>query len=121
MAKHAKFVVALHPEDARLILQEVLTAARYRYSWEHQQRGLAEKGSKTKAALLGVFSMYYPYSLQIDLNGDDTVTVSLFQASTGMMGGAIGITKVRKELDALVTATRLAYEAKGVLRHLDIG
>lgn len=120
MAKYVKFLVT-DAEAARGVLHEVLTHHQYRYSWESPHRGLAEKGSKMKGMLLGVLAMYYPYSLQIDLNPDSTATVSLFQAGTGMMGGAIGMAKVRNELDTLAGATRSALEAKGLLRNAEIG
>ncbi|TDQ52024.1 hypothetical protein [Actinorugispora endophytica] len=121
MAKYSKFVVAADTEGARSILQETLAQQQFRFSWESPQRGLAEKGSKVKAMLLGAFSVYYPYSLQIDPNPDGTVTVSLFLASTGMMGGAVGVAKVRNGLDSLSGAVRSAYESRGVLRSAEIG
>ncbi|QVQ54489.1 hypothetical protein J4H86_12955 [Spiractinospora alimapuensis] len=121
MAKFAKFQLTVGPADARTVLENALSEQGYRMSWENEYRGLAEKGSKTKAMLLGALAMHFKYNLQIDQAPDGSIVASVFLGNTGMSGGAIGLAKVRTELDRLYTVVRQAYESKGILRGAEFG
>ncbi|MFC3998200.1 hypothetical protein ACFOVU_19905 [Nocardiopsis sediminis] len=121
MAEFAKFHLSGDIEDARTVLLDVLGQHGYRFSWESPTSGLAEKGSKAKAMLLGALAVHYKYSLGLQANPDQSVTASISLGNTGISGGAIGFSKVRGELDTLFNAVRQAYEVKGLLRHVEAG
>ncbi|MFC7328962.1 hypothetical protein [Marinactinospora rubrisoli] len=121
MATFAKFHVDAHPDAAREVLHTTLAQQGYRYTWENPQHGLAEKGSKVKAMLLGAFAMHYQYALRLDANPDGSHTVALALNNTGVSGGALGITKVRTQLDELYGVLRQAYTAAGTLRNSEVG
>ncbi|RCV52088.1 hypothetical protein DEF23_19355 [Marinitenerispora sediminis] len=121
MATFAKFHLDAHPDASREVLHSTLAQQGYRYTWENPQQGLAEKGSKVKAMLLGAFAMHYRYALKLDANPDGSHTVSLLLNSTGVSGGALGIAKVRTQLDELYGVLRQAYTATGTLRNSEVG
>jgi hypothetical protein len=121
MANHLKFQISLGAADARTILETALSEQGYRIAWHNEQEGLAEKGSKAKAMFLGAFAMHYKYNLRVDPAPDGTAIAAVFLGNTGIAGGAMGIAKVRNELDRLSTVIRPAYEAKGVLNGVDLG
>jgi hypothetical protein len=116
MSEYVKVVVAGTPDSARPVLEQVLQGQGFRFTWEHPQKGIAEKGSRTKALLLGAFAVHYKYSVQLDAEQDGTVVIGLGLATSGVAGGGVGMVKVRRKLDELQRALSEAYQAAGVLR-----
>lgn len=63
-------------------------------------RGVYGNGSAVARAMLGGFAKRNKYSVSIDqtMNG---YTISLDKAMSGVMGGAIGVSKMNKEFTAV--------------------
>lgn len=59
---------------------------------------ILEKGSRTKRLLLGAFATYYKFSVTMMPDAENELTVNVFQQSSGMSGGLIGMNQVKNEL-----------------------
>lgn len=69
---------------------------------DHQFGNLIlEKGSRIKRLLLGAFTTYYKFSVTIVQDVENELTVNVFQQSSGMSGGLIGMKQVKTELARL--------------------
>ncbi|SDE05753.1 hypothetical protein [Pedobacter soli] len=62
---------------------------------------ILEKGNRTKRLLLGAFATYYKFSVTMVSDSDNELTVNVFQQSSGMSGGLIGMKQVKTELARL--------------------
>lgn len=60
-----------------------------------------EKGSRTKRLLLGAFATYYKFSVTMMPGEENELTVNVFQQSSGMSGGLIGMNQIKTELKRL--------------------
>jgi hypothetical protein len=70
--------------------------------FDHQYGNLIlEKGSRTKRLLLGAFATYYKFSVTMSPNAENELTVNVFQQSSGMSGGLIGMNQIKTELARL--------------------
>ena len=65
-----------------------------------QQYGnlILEKGSRTKRLLWGALATYYKFSVTMTPGAENELTVNVFQQSSGMSGGLIGMNQVKTEL-----------------------
>ena len=73
------------------------------YNVTHDQFGnlILEKGSRIKRLLLGAFVTYYKFSVTMAPGADGGLTVNIFQQSSGMSGGLIGMNQIKTELARL--------------------
>jgi hypothetical protein len=55
------------------------------------------KGNRTMRILLGAFHKYFKFSVSSSANGNDT-KVTIGKKSSGMSGGLIGVSQVKKEM-----------------------
>ncbi|WP_293306035.1 hypothetical protein [Pedobacter sp. UBA5917] len=62
---------------------------------------ILEKGSRVKRLLLGAFATYFKFSVTIAPGVDNELTVNIFQQSSGMSGGLIGMNQIKTELARL--------------------
>jgi len=62
---------------------------------------ILEKGSRTKRLLLGAFATYYKFSVTMMPGEENELTVNVFQQSSGMSGGLIGMNQIKTELARL--------------------
>ncbi|HEV7931201.1 MAG TPA: hypothetical protein VGP70_02575 [Actinomadura sp.] len=99
----------------RPVLEQVLQAQGFRFTWESPENGVVEKGTRVKALLLGALAIHYKYAVRLEPQGDDGVLVGLGLATSGVSGGGLGMVKVRKKLDELQPLLSQAYQATGAL------
>ncbi|MFW0717250.1 hypothetical protein [Pedobacter sp. N23S346] len=62
---------------------------------------ILEKGSRIKRLLFGAFVKYYKFSVTMVQNTENELTVNVFQQSSGMSGGLIGMNQIKTELARL--------------------
>lgn len=62
---------------------------------------ILEKGSRVKRLLLGAFATYFKFSVTMAPCADNELTVNIFQQSSGMSGGLIGMNQIKTELTRL--------------------
>ncbi|TDC59865.1 hypothetical protein E1200_31425 [Actinomadura sp. GC306] len=115
MADSVKLHVTGTPEQVRPLLEQVLQGEGFRFTWENPADCIIEKGSRTKALLLGAFGTHYKYRVLLHQQPDGTLVVDLGLATTGMSGGAVGVAKVRKKLDEVGRVLTGAFQNAGTL------
>ncbi|MBE5319243.1 hypothetical protein IM793_08750 [Pedobacter sp. MR2016-19] len=62
---------------------------------------ILEKGSRIKRLLLGAFATYFKFSVTMSQSTENELTVNIFQQSSGMSGGLIGMNQIKTELARL--------------------
>ncbi|WP_293786171.1 hypothetical protein [uncultured Pedobacter sp.] len=62
---------------------------------------ILEKGSRTKRLILVAFTTYYKFSVTMMQGNENELTVNVFQQSSGMSGGLIGMNQIKTELKRL--------------------
>lgn len=60
-----------------------------------------EKGNRTMRILFGAFVKYFKFSVTITQTAGNELTVNVFQQSSGISGGLIGMNQVKTELNRL--------------------
>ena len=116
MADSVKIHVTGTPDQVRPVLEQVLGAEGFRFTWENPGECIIEKGSRTKAMLLGAFATHYKYRIILRPQQDGSVVVDAGLATTGISGGAIGVAKVRKKLDEVGRILDGAFQNAGTFR-----
>ncbi|XRQ07163.1 hypothetical protein ACN3XK_63355 [Actinomadura welshii] len=115
MADSVKLRVTGTPDQVRPVLEQVLQPEGFRFTWENAGEGIVEKGSRTKALLLGAFGTHYKYRVLLYPAQDGSLVVDFGLATTGMSGGAVGVAKVRKKLDEVGRIVTGAFQNAGTL------
>jgi hypothetical protein len=82
-------------------LEKLIDAAMSDFEYKHLGHGIYEKGSRTKRILFGGFCKYYKFQLSVDATDPNNIKVRVLNGSSGMSGGAIGVAKVRNEIERL--------------------
>jgi len=82
-------------------LEKLIDAAMTNFEYKHLGQGIYEKGSRTMRILFGGFCKYYKFKLSVDGTDPQNIKVRVVNGSSGISGGAIGIAKVRSEIDRL--------------------
>lgn len=62
---------------------------------------ILEKGSRIQRILLGAFVKYFKFSVTMTPTDENGLIVNVFQQSSGMSGGLIGMNQVKTELARL--------------------
>lgn len=115
MADSVKLHVTGSPDQVRPVLEQVLQPEGFRFTWENPGECIIEKGSRTKALLLGAFGTHYKYRIILRPQQDGSVVVDLGLATTGLSGGAVGVAKVRRKLDEVGRVLVTAFQNAGTL------
>jgi len=115
MADAVRLRVSGTPEQARGVLEQVLTGQGFRFDWQNEGRAVVEKGSRGKAMFLGALAIHYKYVAELAPQPDGSVDVALTLATSGVSGGAVGYAKVRSMLDELKGHLAQAYQQSGSL------
>ncbi|MBE1533145.1 hypothetical protein [Actinomadura algeriensis] len=115
MTDSVKLQVSGPVDQVRATLEQAMQPEGFRATWENPGDGLLEKGTRTKALLLGVFATHYKYRVLLHEHPDGTVTVDIALANTGLSGGAAGVAKVRKKLDHVGRVLTTAFQSTGGL------
>jgi hypothetical protein len=101
-------------DEARALLERTLQAEGFRFTWENGGKGIVEKGSRTKALLLGVFAIHYKYVVLLYPHQNGTTVIDLGLGATGLVGGAAGVVKIRRRLDQIGVVLTNALQSAGV-------
>src|SRR5690606_23682793 len=117
MADSVKLVVTGTPEQVGPVLEQALQPEGFRFTWANPADCIIEKGSRTKALLLGAFGTHYKYRVLLRPQPDGNLVVDLGLATTGMSGGAVGVAKVRRKLDEVGRVLTTAFQTNGTLVH----
>jgi anti-sigma-K factor RskA len=114
--KSVSFTVMGDAVRARATAEQALEAKRFRITWSDEWNAVAERGSKVANALAGAAAQYMKLlvSLQRGDTPDHTV-IRLEKGSSGAMGGAIGVSRTRKNLLTLRDELAATFQAAGVL------
>lgn len=115
MANSVSLRVSGALDQVRAVVEAALQPEGYRFTWEHAGQGIVEKGTRTKAMLLGVFATHYKYHVLLRPQPDGTVVVELGLATTGLSGGAAGAVKLRRKLDEVGRILTTAFQSSGTL------
>lgn len=83
------------------------TSEGYRIKTDSGDTKTWEKGNRVLRILFGAFAKYHKQGITVKQEGD-LISIMLYRDSTGMSGGAIGMSQVRKEF-ARLTETFKTY------------
>ncbi|MEU5884711.1 hypothetical protein [Spirillospora sp. NPDC047279] len=114
MADNIRLHVSGTPDQARVLIEQVLQADGFRFTWEQPGKALIEKGSRGKALLLGVFALHYRYNLMM-YPQEGSVVIDIGLGGTGLHGGAAGAIKIRSKLDDIQHRLSAAFHSAGAL------
>jgi len=78
-------------------MQDELEAIMLSLGYKHLGDGLFEKGSRVMRILFGAFCKYFKFRLLIESYNQDEVKVTVVKETTGISGGAIGVSQVKNE------------------------
>ncbi|RBQ03743.1 hypothetical protein [Pedobacter miscanthi] len=88
-------------EEMTKKVTELMEQQGYNVTYDQFGNLILEKGSRIKRLLLGAFVTYYKFSVTITPGADNELTVNIFQQSSGMSGGLIGMNQIKTELARL--------------------
>jgi hypothetical protein len=114
-AKDVEFVVTGDPATARATVQAALEARKFRMTWHDDWTATAERGNKIANLLVGAFAQYFKVGVRLMSNSPEQTTVRLERQSSGMMGGAVGAARTRKNMETLKSELSATFGSAGVL------
>lgn len=82
------------------IVDETLLANGYKLVEGGGTNAVYEKGNRTMRLLFGAFVKYYKMMVQLQ-EADSSIDLRITKHSSGMSGGLIGVSQVKKELGRL--------------------
>ena len=80
---------------------EVMEQQGYQVTNDQFGNLILEKGSRIKRLLLGAFVTYFKFSVTMAPGVNNELTINIFQQSSGMSGGLIGMNQIKTELARL--------------------
>lgn len=112
---YVDITVTGEPSVARGIAAEALAAHGFTLGWVDEWHATAERGSSTKAVLLGAFSPHTKVDLQV-LAGTqpDQSILRLTRTNSGMLGGAIGAHRTKSGFEKLRDELAAELHRRGV-------
>ncbi len=113
--KSIDIVIRCDPGDARQSATSALEARKFRLDWKDEWSATAERGNKIANALGGALAQYFKVNLSLHSGSPGETIVRFEQASSGAMGGLIGVRRVRKNMDQLRDEVSAAFQDKGLL------
>ena len=116
--QYVDFLLVGDPTTARNTVENALVARGFHLAWSDPWTGIAERGSKTLNAFAGAFAQYMRVDVELRDAGSGQTTFRLSKGSTGAMGGVLGVSKTRKNMQALRTELEQTFTQAGVLRGL---
>jgi hypothetical protein len=114
--KSVDFLVTGDPVVARVTAEQALMANGFKVTWHDDWTATAERGSKVGNALAGAFAQYFQVGVRLMSVQTGETTVRLERQSSGMMGGLVGMSRVRSNMTALTAQLQATFQAAGVLR-----
>jgi hypothetical protein len=119
--KYVDFLVAGDPVAARVTVEQALVARQFRVEWQDDWTATAERGSKGMNFAVGAFAQYFKVGVRLVSAQPGQTIVHIERQSSGMMGGAFGMVRVRRNLTALRAELEAIFGAAGVLRGVTEG
>lgn len=98
---------------------KVLGDQKYTVSKDSEWSATAEVGSTGKVALFGAFSPHVRLGVTVATNPDGAV-LRLVQSTTGVAGGLIGMSKVKKAVKAAGEGVQQALQSEGTLASVHV-
>lgn len=88
-------------EEMTKKVTEVMEQQGYQVTNDQFGNLILEKGSRIKRLLLGAFVTYFKFSVTMAPGVNNELTINIFQQSSGMSGGLIGMNQIKTELARL--------------------
>ena len=118
MAKTLIFhlTVVGEPARAKATAEQALVDRRFKVSWSDDWNAVAERGNKVTNAVAGAMAQYMKVTVSLHRGAEPGQTViRLEKASSGAMGGVIGVSRTTKNLTTLQSQLAETFQAAGVL------
>jgi hypothetical protein len=93
---YSDIAIRTDPASAQNIVVQAFTANGFGVTWQAPLKGVAEKGSKGANIALGALAQYYGIDFEVHPQPHG-VTLRLIQKNTGMAGGLLGVSAVKKK------------------------
>jgi hypothetical protein len=113
--KSIDIVIRCEPDAGRQAATSALESRKFRLDWKDEWSATAERGNKIANALAGALAQYFKVNLSLHSGSPGETIVRFEQASTGAMGGLIGVKRVRKNMTQLRDEVSTAFQEKGLL------
>ena len=88
-------------EEIALAVEKALSADRYIIKEGPLGDRTYSKGNRVLRLLLGAFYKYFEFNIDVKKREDETVIVAVRKTSSGVSGGLVGVSQVKKELHRL--------------------
>jgi hypothetical protein len=109
-------VVTGDPARAKATAVAALEARGFRFQWDDEWAGTAEKGNKHLNVVAGALAQYFKVGVRIMTAPEPGHSiVRLEKQSTGWAGGAIGASRTKKNVSTLRDELAGAFQQAGVL------
>jgi hypothetical protein len=113
--KSVEFLIHGDPGLARNAAAEILAERGFTVTWTTEWSAQAVKGSTTGNVLLGGFAQKFVVGLSVTSANDGQSVVRFDRVNSGWMGGAIGASRVKRNMISLRDQFRDAMSARGML------
>ena len=120
-AKYVDFIVTGDPAIAKATAEQALTSRKFRITWSDDWTATAERGSKVGTFLVGTFAQYFKIGVQLRALQPGETVIRVESQSSGMAGGAIGVSRTRQNFTSLRTELEATFGTAGVLRGVQEG
>src|SRR5262249_9180896 len=118
---YVDFCVTGDPAAARDIAAKALASRKFKLNWHDDWTASAERGSKVAYTLLGALAQYFEVGVRLLSTQPGETTVGIERRSSGVMGGAIGMSRTARNMKSLRSELEETFSAAGVLRGVTEG
>ena len=104
------------PARAKATAEHALVERRFKVTWSDDWNAVAERGNKLANAVAGAMAQYM--KVMVSLHGgpeSGQTVIRLEKASSGAMGGAIGVSRTTKNFTTLQHQLAETFKDAGVL------
>jgi hypothetical protein len=108
-------IVTGDPAHVRAAAFQALEARKFRFTWLSEWSAIAERGNAVGNALAGALAPYYSIDVAIMAGHPGQTIVRFSQSNSGWAGGLVGVSKVKKNFEALRTELVGAFQQQGTL------
>lgn len=113
--KTIDITIRCEPGDAKQAATSALESRKFRLNWKDDWSAVAERGNKVANAFAGALAQYFKVNLSLHSASPGETIVRFEQASSGAMGGIIGVKRVGKNMQQLRDEVSGAFQEKGLL------
>ncbi len=112
----AHLYISGDPERARATLGELFTREKWRVEWNPDGwSGVAKKGNKGLNIAFGAFAQYHEVWFAFITMPDHNIHLRIYRSGSGIAGGLIGVSSVKKSFRNIVQQVEATYHNAGVL------